>query len=104
MSHFLNSTDTLIQQRKAYRIQVSVSRLRRCKQSDSVLFCMKCTCNETNLVYGVLNKQLVWNLIRPTSKKESTRVPHLNPLVTGNVYSDVVLDILGEGRKGTQFP
>lgn len=40
----------------------------------------------------------------PHHKKESIRVPHLNTPVTGNIYSDVVMDILGGGRKGAQFP
>lgn len=89
---------------KAYNGQGSVSRLKCCEQSDAVLFGMKRTFNETNIACTVLNKQLVWNLIHPTTKKENIRVPHLNTPATGNIYSDVVMDILGEGRQGTQFP
>lgn len=40
----------------------------------------------------------------PHHKKENIRVPHLNTPVTGNIYADMVMDILGEGSKGTQFP
>lgn len=68
-------TDSLIQQMKAYNMQGSVSRLRCCEQSDSVLFCMKRTLNETNIVQTVLNKQWVWNLTHPTTKKKASESP-----------------------------
>lgn len=44
---------------------------------------------------------MIWNLIHPTMKCKGIRIPHLN--TTDSVYSEVVMDILGERGKWAQF-